>query len=120
MIETGNLDKLNQEHPERKGWFLGEFMPEDSILHHKKYEAKWAHYPKGFSKSTPKNSSLDSQSVIVLVSGKWKIRFPESGKEVLLSKPGDYNAFDDTEHDSEALEDTQLLVLRWFTSDKKN
>jgi hypothetical protein len=119
MIELGNLDKLNQEHPERKGWFIGGFMPEDSILHGITPEAKWSRYPKGFTKSTGSNLGIKSKSVVVLISGKWALRFAE-GKEVVLSKPGDYIAFDDTEHDSEAIEDAHIFVVRWFLELSKN
>lgn len=116
-IEVGNLEELNKENPQRKGWFVGSFMPKDSVLYDENCEAKWSKYPKGFTKVTGINPDVKSRSVIVLVSGKWKLKLPETGQEIILSEPGDYIASDDIYHESEALEDSQVFVVRWFIKD---
>lgn len=113
-IETGNLDSLNEKSPERGGWFLGKFMPEESLLHSETCEARWLRYPKGLTKSSNLNLEIESRTAGILISGKLKITFLNESREIILEKPGDFAAFDGLPHISEALEDTLLVVVRWF------
>lgn len=42
MIEKGNIRQKIQEHPETRGWFAGNFISENSLLHSENFEAKYA------------------------------------------------------------------------------
>ena len=113
-IEHGNLNSVEEHNPKRGGWFIGNFIPEPSLLHSKQCEVKWAHHPKGLKKSSGLNLDTDSRTVVVILSGQWKLLFTNENKEVLLSQPGDFVVFDGVEHTSEALEDCHVMVVRWY------
>ncbi len=113
-IEQGNLNNIEELNPERGGWFVGKFIPESSLLHSEKCEVKWAHYNKGLKKDSGLNLDANSRTVVVLLSGVWKLLFTKENKEVVLSQPGDFIVFDGIEHTSEALEDCHVMVVRWY------
>jgi len=112
-IETGNLDLLNKKDPEKKGWLIGSFIEENSLRHSDKCEVKWAKHLKGLKKVAGENLKDNCKTVVILISGKWLTRFPESGKEIILLEPGDYLVYSDSYHENEALEDSHLVVVRW-------
>ncbi|MEN9557749.1 MAG: hypothetical protein RL141_118 [Candidatus Parcubacteria bacterium] len=112
-IETGNLEILNGKNPERKGWIIGTFIPEDSLMHSSACEVKWATHPKGLQKKAGTNLDSRVRTMIILISGKWLTRFLGDGKEVILSKPGDYLIYEGASHENEALEDSQMMIVRW-------
>lgn len=114
-FETGNLNTLNADHPERKNWFAGAFIPEASMLHTDAVEIKWAKHTKGIKKTTGMNLDAHIRTVVILISGKWRAWFHEAEKEIIMSEPGDYIVYDTALHDSEALEDSHIVVVRWNT-----
>lgn len=112
-IETGNLDTINRAQPERRGWFLGNFISESSLLHSQECEAKWVRFSKGDYKDSGMTTERPVRTAVILVSGSWKLKFA-SGNETLLSKPADYVVFDNEPHESEALEDSHVFAIRWY------
>lgn len=113
-IQTGNLEKLNKENPNRGGWFIGKFVPESSLLSSDVCEAKWARYKKGFKKDSGLVLDVDSRTVVILIYGKWRLTFIKESKEVVLSEPGDFVAFGAEPHNSDALEDSHVITVRWY------
>jgi hypothetical protein len=111
-IEVGNLDVLTKQNPERRGWFLGSFIPE-GLLHSNACEVKWARRPKGSKRTTGMKIDKNIRTVVILISGKWKTIFPEDREEIILSNSGDYLIYEGTYHENEALEDSHILVLRY-------
>lgn len=113
-LETGNLDVLNKENEQRKGWFVGSFIPKDSLLNSDACEVKWSKFPKGIKRTSEQLLAENIRTVTVLISGKWKCFFTADNKEVILSQPGDFVAYDSgAHHSNEALEDSHLMVVRW-------
>jgi hypothetical protein len=112
-MEFGNLERMNGEEPERKGWFIGHFIPDTSLLHSKECEVKWAHHPKGLKKTTGADLVSSARTVAILLSGRWAVRMKASGEEKILEATGDYLAYEGGEHESEALEDSHVMVIRW-------
>jgi hypothetical protein len=111
-IIMGNLDEEIAENPTRQGWFIGNFIDKSSVFNSNEFEVKWGHHKKGSVKKIPGETS--SKSVSILISGKFIIRFPDNGKEVLLSSTGDYVFWDASiSHTSEALEESILITIRW-------
>jgi len=111
-LETGNLDKVNKNHPERRGWVLGSFVEESKLRNSKICEVKWTKLSKG--EKIPSRMAQDSaaRTLVILLSGKLKIIF--SNKTVLLSEPADYIIYNNTiQHENEALEDSNLVTVRW-------
>lgn len=111
-ISTGNLNQKITEHPETKGWVLGHFIPPNSFFHSNDFEVKWAVHAKGETKEGIVGTA-DAKTFGILVSGKYRIYFPELNQEVVLSQQGDFLTYNATAHIGEALEDTVLLTIRW-------
>ena len=97
-----------------KGWFVGHFIEEHTPLKTDKVEIKWIDRPKGEIKKGLQTEH-DAQTIMVLISGKMKIKFPSNNIEKVLSKEGDYVSYNskDDSHESETLEDTKVIVIRW-------
>ncbi|EKE18737.1 MAG: hypothetical protein ACD_9C00253G0002 [uncultured bacterium] len=113
-LETGNLDILSAENEERRGWFVGSFIPKDSLLNSDSCEVKWSKFLKGLKRTSSQDASDNTHTVAVLIKGKWKCFFTEEKKKVILSEPGDFVAYDGgAHHENEALEDSHLMVIRW-------
>ena len=112
-IETGNLDELNEANPAMRSWIVGSFVPDTSLLHSESCEVKWAKHPKGLKKTTGMDLSSDIRTVMILISGSWRTWIPEENREVILSVPGQYLAYDTGAHECEALEDSHLVIIRW-------
>jgi hypothetical protein len=112
-VETGNVDELNNKNPERRGWFIGDFIEKDSLFNSSACEIKWTKHKKGLKKTSGNDLDENTITVGVLVSGKWKSIYPAEKREIILSKLGDFVAYEGMYHENEALEDTQLIVIRW-------
>lgn len=113
-IEIGNLNQLEKDHPEQGGWCVGSFIDSSSLRHSDVCEVKWAHHPKGLKKPSGLNLHKPSRTIVSLVSGKIKLVFLDEGKEIILSEPGEYVVFDGMRHETECLEDTEVMVVRWY------
>src|SRR3989339_1956168 len=103
-ILTGNLDQQITLHPETKGWFLGCFMDKYPDFLSDDIELKWARHKKGDIKSGL-STAITTQTFVILINGKFIIRFPELNQETTLSKLGDFVFYDasQTNHEAEAL-----------------
>lgn len=112
-ILVGNLDQDKMDNPQRRGWFLGYFMDQDSEFYSKDFEVKWGKHEQGYKKKgVGKNRT--AKSISILVKGKVKIAFPEQNKETLLENEGDYVYFSPgIGHTFEALEQSITITFRW-------
>lgn len=113
-IDFGNLDEYVVAHPETKGWVVGHFLEAGSFLQSDEVEVKWAIHSKGDIKPGVV-AHVTAKTLGILIRGKCLIRFPDSDKEVLLAKPGDFVTYDagQVAHIFEALEDTTIMAIRW-------
>jgi len=111
-IETGNLDIVNANHPERRGWVLGNFVEESKLRNSDRCEVKWNRFPKGTKKSSIVDPNKKERTMTILISGKWHVKF-KSGEEFTLSKSGDYIIYETMTHEAEALEASVMLTVRW-------
>ncbi|MDA9128905.1 hypothetical protein N9J72_00315 [Candidatus Gracilibacteria bacterium] len=113
-ILSGNLDRLIEETPQTRGWFLGKFMQDNPDYLSQKIEIKWVNEKRGHVKPGL-SSSKNLKTYAILVSGKMKVCFNNTQEEVLLEKQGDYVYFDTSysDHTSYVLEDCTLLAIRW-------
>ena len=110
----GNLYKKTLHESEKKGWFVGHFIDENSILKTENVEVKWAIHKKGDIKKGLLGKNY-SPILIILIKGKFKVKLNNLEVGHILSDEGDYICFDSNKylHESEALEDGTLLVIRW-------
>ena len=112
--ETGNINALNEMKSERKGWFIGNFIEEESPRYSENCEIKWAIHKQGTKKtSSGGDTSAKTRTVVILLSGKWLTRFLDDGQEVVLAQSGDYLLYEDRLHENEALEESHVIVVRW-------
>ena len=110
-IMRGNIRELVQENPSRKGWFIGHFIKPDHPFHTKGFEVKWRELRKGWKKEGKLEN--DTKTLVILIEGRFRIRFKETGKSIVLSKKGDFVYYKTTPHLGEALEKTLIIVIRW-------
>lgn len=113
-IITGNLDQQVSSHPETKGWFLGSFMTKYPEFLSDDVELKWARHSQGDIKPGLHATST-TKTFVILITGRFVIRFPELNQEITLTQLGDFVFYDasQTSHEAEALEDSLLLVVRY-------
>ena len=113
-IKSGNLNRLIKTHSETKGWIIGHFMEADHFFKTDDFEVKWAVHKKGEIKPG-KIAKSAARTIAILIKGKFMVRFPDLDQEVVLSKTGDYLAYDANKvlHTAKALEDSTILAIRW-------
>ncbi len=112
-IETGNLDVLRENDPERKGWVAGDFIDHQSLRYSNNCSIKWAYHPKGLRKTSGSGLNANTRTMVILISGVWLTRLLEDGREIILSNPGDYLIYENAKHENEAIEDSRVMVIRW-------
>lgn len=107
---TGNLNKT----PKKKGWIVGHFMDKGSPLKTENVEVKWITHKKGEAKkgALAKNQT---HTLVILIKGKFAVKFYNSKKVFVLNKEGDYLYYDASRdsHEGKALEDTVAIAIRW-------
>jgi len=89
-------------------------MNSDPFLKIDDLEVKWAIHSKGEIKPGAITDST-AKTRAILIEGKFVVRFPDLGKEIVLSETGDYLEYDSNEvfHTAEALENSVVFVIRW-------
>jgi hypothetical protein len=106
-IYTGSAP---QDAPECRGWLLGHFMPPGDIRHSTDVEIKWGVHPCGDRRALWVTGEVRT-AVIVLVSGRFRIDFPE--QSVVLAERGDYVVFESVDHSWFAEEASVIVGIRW-------
>jgi len=107
-IYVGNA---NIDAPEERGWLLGHFMPEGDARHSTDVEIKWGVHPPGDARAAWVHGE-DRTALLVLISGRFRMEFP--GRDVVLSKQGDYVVWGrGVDHSWCAEEESVVLTVRW-------
>jgi len=99
-----------KDAPSNRGWLLGHFMPPGDIRHTGDVEIKWGVHARGDQRAQWVTGETRS-TVIVLVSGRFRIDFPE--QSVLLAERGDYVVFQGVNHSWFAEEESVIVGIRW-------
>lgn len=102
---------VNKEFP---GWFVGQFIPIEAGLRHTDgVEVKWGIHSAGEEKLRAKTNQA-SNTLTILISGSFLVKFPTLGAEVRLVRPGDYVlSKPDTDYKWYALSQSVVLTVRW-------
>lgn len=108
---TGNLSKLVKRNPKRQGWFFGHFIEEDHPFHSKDFELKWVEQKEGWKKRGFLENN--SKTIVILISGDFKITFDRGKRSFALSKRGDFIYYKTAPHLGESKAGCLLLVVRW-------
>lgn len=100
--------------PQRRGWFVGHFLgPQAGLANSSAVEIKWGAHPAGEEKTTTA-ANHTATTISILVSGAFRVIFPEDGQEINLSTPGDYALWaPGVAHTWRALQDTVMITVRW-------
>ena len=107
-IYVGNA---NIDAPEERGWLLGHFMPEGDARHSTDLEIKWGVHPPGDTRAAWVRGEHRT-ALLVLISGRFRMEFP--GRDVVLSKQGDYVVWGrGVDHSWYAEEESVVLTVRW-------
>ncbi|HLH70882.1 MAG TPA: signal peptidase I [Candidatus Dormibacteraeota bacterium] len=99
------------EGKERRGWFVGHFMPEGDLRRSSDVELKWGIHPAGDERV----NWLDTETrttVVLLIEGRFCIKLSDGA--YVLCKPGDYVMWGPgTGHSWRAEEDSVVVTIRW-------
>jgi hypothetical protein len=106
-IYTGSAPK---DAHDNRGWLLGHFMPAGDIRHGTDVEIKWGVHARGDRRAQWVTGEIRT-AVIVLVSGRFRIEFPE--QSVVLAERGDYVVFKGVDHSWFAEEESVIVGIRW-------
>jgi hypothetical protein len=93
-----------------RGWLLGHFMPPGDVRHSADVEIKWGVHPRGDQRAQWVTAEVRT-ALIVLVSGRFRIDFPE--RSVVLAERGDYVVFQGVDHSWFAEQDSVIVGVRW-------
>ncbi len=109
-IEIGNLDHKCRDY---RGWVAGHFIDKESPLCISEFEVKWGRHSKG-EKKKKVAANKTAKTLAILISGKFKLEFPELGEDAVLAQEGDYVFYDaGVAHAWEVLEDCLIINIRW-------
>ena len=105
-IEKGNAADAN----EYGGWFMGHFLPEESLMNTSGLELKWSHLSKGEVRDewAP---VIERKTISILIKGHFFVVFLD--EEVELKAEGDYVIWKDVSHNFRVVEDSVCLTIRW-------
>lgn len=105
-VTFGNFNDEARSSPWVVGYNVGE-------LRNNEVSIKWGRHLKGEKKKLLTANSK-SKTIGILLSGKIKVIFPETGMNRILEKEGDYVYLPpDTKHGREVLEDSFMISIRW-------
>jgi hypothetical protein len=104
-----------EDGPDRRGWLVGHFMPDEDIRQTNDVEIKWGQHTKGEARDEWVRNEVRT-TALVLISGQFTIVFPEA--EQTLTKQGDYLLWGPgVDHTWRADEDTVTLTIRWHPTE---
>lgn len=107
-IYSGNADTDGKA---TRGWLIGDFIADDSILHSEIAEIKWGNLTAGEAR-TEWAAGDHERSVAILVSGRCVMKFRDT--EIILGTPGDYAVWaKGVEHKWIAEADSTVITIRW-------
>ncbi len=105
----------NAHRDMKRGWFIGQFVPEQQGLHHRHdVEVKWGHHPAGDRRGAWGKNRL-STTISILLEGTFVIylRHGDGEHEVRLAERGDYVIIaPEVMHRWEALTESLVLTVR--------
>jgi hypothetical protein len=109
-VRVGNA--IDDGAGESRGWFIGHFVrPLDDPRSTQDVEVKWGVHPAGDVRDAVA-PGLASTTVCILVSGAFRVSFPD--QEVRLLRSGDYLLFPPgVPHTWTAEADSVVVTVRW-------
>jgi hypothetical protein len=116
-ITSGNLTNETNKYPDKRGWFVGQFIDTSSLLHSKNLEIKWGLHKAGEIFDTIRMNK-HAKSLSILIDGEFKFIFPDTNKTYHLKQKGDFIFWDaGVFHSTECKKDSTILTIRWPSID---
>lgn len=96
---------------DRRGWFLGHFMPDGDVRQSEEVEVKWGTHMAGESRESWHDNEKRT-TLLLLVSGRFRIELSVASQ--VLAQPGDYAMWGPgIGHSWQAEEDSVVITVRW-------
>lgn len=94
------------------GWVLGDFVEDSNLRNSNNLSVKWVVHPENYKRESGADFSKKEKTMVVLISGELKVSF--GGKDIILSKTGDYVVFGPLQHTTEAIKESRVVAFRWI------
>jgi len=98
-----------------RGWLVGHFVnPADGAIRRSEaVEIRWTPFPAGTERAEWVRGEVRT-TIVLLVSGHFRILFSAAPHQVDLKRPGDYVMWGPgVDHKNVAIEDSVIVVVRW-------
>ena len=96
---------------DRRGWFVGQFMPDGDVRRSDDVEVKWGVHQAGETRESWQDDE-ERTTLLVLVEGRWRIHL--SVDTYVLARPGDYAMWGPgIGHSWQAEADSTVITVRW-------
>jgi hypothetical protein len=116
-IEQGNA--ADERRAGARGWFIGHFIESlqnehaGSLRTSDEVEVKWGEHEPGEARRGP-SVERAATTLTLLIGGRFRLTFPDLGREVLLERPADYVLFGPgIRHTWTALAPCTVVTVRW-------
>ncbi len=110
-MTASHFGNAAEEGKDRRGWFVGHFMPEGDLRCSGDVEVKWGIHSAGEERASWQDSETRT-TVLLLVEGRFRIELSD-GVHVLV-RPGDYAMWGPgVGHSWRAEQDSVVVTIRW-------
>jgi quercetin dioxygenase-like cupin family protein len=110
-LSAAHFGNAAEEVNDRRGWFVGHFMPEADVRRTGDVEVKWGVHPAGEERQSWQDNETRT-TVLLLVQGRFRINFPDESH--VLARQGDYVMWGPgVGHSWRAEEDSVVVTIRW-------
>ena len=111
MTSNWHFGNATEESGQRRGWFVGHFMPDGDARRSGDVEVKWGTHAAGETREV----WLDEEArttMLLLVQGRFRIDLSVGSR--VLAEPGDYAMWGPgIGHSWRAEEDSVVVTIRW-------
>lgn len=110
-MSTWHVGNAGDHKDDRRGWFVGHFMPDKDVRHSDEVEVKWGQHPAGEQRDDWQGDETRT-TVLLLIEGRFRIDL--SVATHVLAQPGDYAMWGPgIGHSWQAEADSVVLTIRW-------
>lgn len=108
---TWHVGNAAEDSAERRGWFVGHFMPGDDVRRSTDVEVKWGEHPAGEEREAW-HEDEERTTLLLLIKGRFRINLSVASH--VLSRPGDYAIWGPgIGHSWRAEQDSIVVTVRW-------
>jgi hypothetical protein len=110
-LSTWHVGNAADDSEDRRGWFVGHFMPDGDVRKSGDVEIKWGEHPAGEHRDNWHGDEART-TVLLLIEGRFRINL--SVATHVLARPGDYAMWGPgIGHSWHAEADSVVLTVRW-------